>query len=645
MATGVPDFSRTKPQLLLSVDKANKFYLHRAAKESLSERCERLPIKIIAVCGIYRTGKSFLLNLLADQHGASNRFDVGSTTRACTNGMHMWVAEGEDEVTILLDCEGSGSMEGTTNRDAQIFALAVLFCSVFVFNSRGALDENSIQQLSLVTNLAWEVQKQANATNPPPRFMWVLRDHYLSLEDEYGTALSPDEYLSKCLEEDLSERTKEAREARSKLCQLFENRHLVPLVQPIVEESELQNLSVMPQSRLRPEFMNEVTRLRKRVYKYPFKRGFQGQAMLPMQWWAFMEACVEAMNSNGCPEVVDVWTSVGNKECERAIETALVTFEKACRSSKDTFSLTVLQQQLAQAHSEAIIKYRMVAMGDNIEEYQKELDEELRQRVTNRLREREEEIRDAARKKLVRMWQSEIMDPLLVHKRTNAIFDLDAALEAVRKEFVNEYFELEQVAEDIFVEYTDTREPEARALVVVPPSPPKPDRTSYVTKKEKQERMAVEGSEERDDDWQQQQYAVQGNGHGQRGSYGSGESYDSEFREQDEDMFAIPQMKEVDLTDVFHDKSKPGGIRGSARADPVAMSDVTPEIRAGLPNPKGGPGANPFGDQEEDKDAVIAQLRKQLTEAKMGSQENLVSSPGREQKMKQPPKKACCVVQ
>jgi len=652
-ASVVPDFSKTVPQLLLSVDKAGKFYLHKAARESLSEKCERLPIKIISVCGIYRTGKSFLLNLLADQHGKGNRFDVGSTTRACTHGIHMWVAEGEDEVTILLDCEGSGSMEGTTNRDAQIFALAVLFCSVFVFNSRGALDENSIQHLSLVTNLAWEVQKQANADNPPPRFMWVLRDHYLSLEDEYGTALSPDEYLAKCLEEDLSERTQEAREARTKLCQLFENRHLVPLVQPIVEEEELQNLSNMPESRLRPEFTNEVVRLRKRVYKYPVKRGFQGTPMLPQQWWAFMEACVEAMNNNGCPEVIDVWTAVGNKECERATELAIQTFTKAIQASEETKSLAVLEKQLAQAYSEAIIKYKMTAMGDNIEEYQNELDNDLREQIERIMRGREEELRDVARKKLVRVWQTEIVDPLEVNKRTKTVFDLDAAMEKVRKDFVNEFFELEQVAQDIFMEYIDTREPEARALIFVA-APPRPEvaRPSEKRSRKEEQKMAVEGSEGRDEDVlydgsQKSNRTLNGsiigpNGHpNHRGSHVTHESYDSEFQEEEEDPFVIPRMKEVDVTDLFEDSYKKRD-RTSIGHDPISMRDVSPTIRLGpgLENPR-----DEVESRDQNKDALIDELRRQLTEAKNKSSDSLEGPDPLDPNVKPKGKKACCCVQ
>jgi len=46
------------------------------------------PIGIIAVAGMYRTGKSYLLNrMLLDR---SNGFGVGPTINPCTKGVWIW---------------------------------------------------------------------------------------------------------------------------------------------------------------------------------------------------------------------------------------------------------------------------------------------------------------------------------------------------------------------------------------------------------------------------------------------------------------------------------------------------------------------------------------------------------------------------
>jgi hypothetical protein len=47
------------------------------------------PIGIVAVAGMYRTGKSYLLNrMLLDRHDSG--FGVGPTINPCTKGVWMW---------------------------------------------------------------------------------------------------------------------------------------------------------------------------------------------------------------------------------------------------------------------------------------------------------------------------------------------------------------------------------------------------------------------------------------------------------------------------------------------------------------------------------------------------------------------------
>ena len=55
---------------------------------------------------------------------------------------------------ILLDTEGSGSLQKNQNHDAKIFALVVLMSSLFIFNSMQTIDENAISCLSLAAELS-----------------------------------------------------------------------------------------------------------------------------------------------------------------------------------------------------------------------------------------------------------------------------------------------------------------------------------------------------------------------------------------------------------------------------------------------------------------------------------------------------------
>ena len=52
-----------------------------------------------------------------------------------------------------MDTEGLGALDEDSNHDVRIFSLAILISSYFLYNSVGSIDENALQNLSLVINL------------------------------------------------------------------------------------------------------------------------------------------------------------------------------------------------------------------------------------------------------------------------------------------------------------------------------------------------------------------------------------------------------------------------------------------------------------------------------------------------------------
>ena len=82
----------------------------------------RGPIGVISVAGMYRTGKSYLLNrIILDR---KQGFGVGSTIQACTKGLWVWgqpiigkTLEGETINVIVVDTEGLAALDEDSNHD------------------------------------------------------------------------------------------------------------------------------------------------------------------------------------------------------------------------------------------------------------------------------------------------------------------------------------------------------------------------------------------------------------------------------------------------------------------------------------------------------------------------------------------------
>ena len=67
-------------------------------------------------------------------------------------------ADGETVHILVIDSEGIGALDEDTTHDSKIFALTILLSSIFLYNSVGSIDENAINNLSLIANLTKNIQ-------------------------------------------------------------------------------------------------------------------------------------------------------------------------------------------------------------------------------------------------------------------------------------------------------------------------------------------------------------------------------------------------------------------------------------------------------------------------------------------------------
>ena len=69
---------------------------------------------------------------------------------------------------VLLDTEGIDAYDQTGQYSTQIFSLAVLLSSLFVYNQMGGIDEAALDRLSLVTEVTKHVRVRAGSAGGAP---------------------------------------------------------------------------------------------------------------------------------------------------------------------------------------------------------------------------------------------------------------------------------------------------------------------------------------------------------------------------------------------------------------------------------------------------------------------------------------------
>lgn len=120
----------------------NKLSANPVALEILSQISK--PLVIVGVAGMYRTGKSYLLNkMILNRKGG---FETKGTVNSCTKGIWMWGKPLKYERTngqivnmIVLDSEGLAAVDQDKEHDSRVFSLVLLLSSVFVYNGVGTI--------------------------------------------------------------------------------------------------------------------------------------------------------------------------------------------------------------------------------------------------------------------------------------------------------------------------------------------------------------------------------------------------------------------------------------------------------------------------------------------------------------------------
>ncbi|XP_062387476.1 guanylate-binding protein 1-like [Sardina pilchardus] len=313
------------------------------------------PVVVVAVVGLYRTGKSYLMNRLAGQQSG---FALGSTIESKTKGIWMWCVPHpvkEEHTLVLLDTEGLGDVDKVDSKnDIWVFCLAVLLSSTLVYNSRGTIDNQAIEKLHYVTELTSKIQVNcAGATNDEdpedcefvrffPDFVWAVRD--FTLEMKRGDQdMSEDQYLEFALELKKGRNRKVSDYNLSRDCirNFFPTRKCFAFPFPMAANN-MKHLNSMSEADLNPDFLKVTDRFCSSVFEEGrVKTTKGGHGVTGSRFSHLVKIYVDTINSGSIPCLENAVVVMVKIENESAVNEGFELYEQGMENCSKNFPIDV----------------------------------------------------------------------------------------------------------------------------------------------------------------------------------------------------------------------------------------------------------------------------------------------------------------
>ncbi|KAG8519493.1 Guanylate-binding protein 6 [Galemys pyrenaicus] len=365
-----------------------------SVKQEATQILEKIsqPVVVVAIVGLYRTGKSYLMNRLAGQnHG----FPLGSTVQSQTKGIWMWCVphpSKPNHTLVLLDTEGLGDVEkGDTKNDSWIFALAVLLCSSLVYNSMGTINHQALEQLQYpcrsreLTNLirsksspsSDEVNDSTEFVSFFPDFIWTIRDFTLELKRD-DRNISADEYLDNALKliPGKSPNAPKCNLPREYIRHFFPKRKCFVFDRPTHDRKLLANIEKVSENQLDPKFQEQASKFCSYIFSNARSKTLrEGITATGICLNTLVVTYVDTINSGAVPCLEDAVTTLARLENSAVVQKAADHYSQqmAQRVSFPTDTLQELLDMHVACEREATAIFMEHSFKDENQEFQKNL--------------------------------------------------------------------------------------------------------------------------------------------------------------------------------------------------------------------------------------------------------------------------------
>ncbi|KAL0961715.1 hypothetical protein UPYG_G00330750 [Umbra pygmaea] len=337
-----------EPVCLIDTGSDGRLCVQESALQILQQIQE--PVVVVSVVGLYRTGKSYLMNRLA---GKQTGFALGSTIESKTKGIWMWCLSHPTKAGItlvLLDTEGLGDVnKGDSKHDTNIFCLAVLLSSTLVYNSRGTIDNRAVEELQYVTELTECIKVKSSDEDGDdssefvkffPSFIWAVRDFTLERKID-GKDATENEYLEFALKlkPGTSKKVMEFNLPRECIQKYFPSRTCFTFPFPTNPEN-VSRLESLDPADLSTEFLEVTDRFCNFVFHESHVKTLKdGITVTGRVLGQLAKMYVETISSGAVPCLENAVIAMAKIENESAVKEGLEVYQSGMEKLKDSFPL------------------------------------------------------------------------------------------------------------------------------------------------------------------------------------------------------------------------------------------------------------------------------------------------------------------
>jgi ABC-type phosphate transport system auxiliary subunit len=295
----------------------------------------------------------------------------------------------------VIDSEGIGALDENAEHDARIFSLTILLSSCFIYNSTGSIDENALQNLNLIVSITKNIHLKSKGNEEVdaeeysqyfPSFLWVVRDFSLQLVDEDNEKISPKEYLENALQQQkgFSEGVENKNRIRRMIQSFFKERDCFTMIRPLLDEKNLQNLQNMEMDQMRPDFVEQVLNLRKRIMGKARVKTLNGKPLSGFMLASLLQSYVTSINEGAVPNIESAWYYICKTQCSNSLQAAFNEYEELMKESLQ-HSWPISEDYLSSIHKEckeqAVKSYKRTAVGEYKEHFQEELENKIAEKL------------------------------------------------------------------------------------------------------------------------------------------------------------------------------------------------------------------------------------------------------------------------